>query len=93
MVVVENDITMVVEKVAVVFKPSSFVEEISNYYFNDNVDSLYRNESELLLEVRVNEYSRSEYEVIDFEYVEELEELIAEAKGQDATLLKIRCEA
>jgi len=88
----KNDIVVVEEKVAVCFKPQSFVQEISDYYFNDSVDTLIRNEDDILLEIRVNEYARSSYDSIDFEYVEELEELIAEAKKEGTTLLKVRCE-
>jgi len=88
----QNDIILTNEKVAVCFKPQSFVKEISDYYFNNSIDTLIRNEDDILLEVRVNDYSRSGYDSIDFEYVEELEELIAEAKKEEATLLRIRCE-
>jgi len=85
-------VTVVDEKVAVCFKPQSFIQEISDYYFNDSIDTLIRNEDDILLEVRVDDYTRSDYDSIDFEYVEELEELIKKAKEEEATLLKVRCE-
>lgn len=87
-----DQITLTEEKLAVGFKPQSFIQEISDYYFNNSVDTLVRNEDDILLEVRVNDYSRSDYDSIDFEYVEEIEELINKAKEEGATLLKIRCE-
>ena len=88
----KGNMAFIEEKVAICFKPQSFINEISDYYFNNSVDTLIRNEDDILLEVRVNEYVRSSYDSIDFEYVEELEELIAEAKREEATLLKVRCE-
>ena len=87
-----DQITLTEEKLAVGFKPQSFIQEISDYYFNNSIDTLVRNEDDILLEVRVNDYSRSDYDSIDFEYVEEIEELIAEAKRKEATLLRVRCE-
>ncbi len=88
----DSKITLTEEKLAVCFKPQSFTQEISDYYFNDSIDTLIRNEDDILLEVRVNDYSRSDYDSIDFEYIEELEELITEAKRKEATLLRVRCE-
>ena len=87
-----NEITLIEEKVAICFKSISFVEEISNYYFNDSVDTLIRNEDDMRLVIRVYDYSRSYYDSIDFGYVEELEELIVKAKEEEATLLKVRCD-
>ena len=88
----DDQVTLIKEEVAVCFKPQSFIQEISDYYFNDSVDTLIRNEDDILLEVRVNDYLRSDYDSIDFEYVEELEELIKKAKEEGITLLKVRCE-
>jgi len=88
----QDNITLIDEKVAVCYKPQSFIKEVSDYYFNNHVDTLIRNENDILLEIRVNDYSRSDYDSIDFEYVEELEELIDKAKKEGADLLRIRCE-
>lgn len=87
-----DQITLTEEKLAIFFKPQSFIQEISDYYFNDSVDTLIRNEDDILLEIRVNDYSRSDYDSIDFEYVEELEDLINKAKEKGITLLRVRCE-